>query len=149
MDYREDLYNFFLIFDTPSIGTPLFPSILEKLNETIAAEITRQILSTLVYLHSKNITYGSNLSLLSIVLEVDSTLDENLNIKVKDLDIEIAKRISGIQTSNGFNNNKASDIKQVGIMLKIMLTGDHMEGGLKDEISSNAQEFVKKMLESD
>lgn len=87
VDYREDLYNFFLIFDTPSIGTPLFPSILEKLNETIAAEITRQILSTLVYLHSKNITYGSNLSLLSIVLEVDSTLDENLNIKVKDLDI--------------------------------------------------------------
>lgn len=54
-----------------------------------------------------------------------------------------------MKTSNGCNNNKASDIKQVGIMLKIMLTGDHMEGGLKDEISSNAQEFVKKMLESD
>ncbi len=90
----------------------------------------------MVYLHSKNITYGPNLSLLSIVLEDNSTVDENLNIKVKDLDIEIAKRISGLEKSNrGGNNDKASDIKQVGKMLKMMLIGDYKDRGIKDEVS--------------
>ena len=63
-----------------------------------------------MYLHCKNITYGPNLSLRALVLDVDSTVDENLNIKVKDLDIEIAKRISGIQMEEE-GNQKATDIK--------------------------------------
>jgi len=44
------------------------------------------------------------------VLDVDSTMDDNLNIKLKDLDLELAKRISGIQKEED-NNQKAVDIK--------------------------------------
>ena len=44
------------------------------------------------------------------MLDVDSTMDENLNIKLKDLDLELAKRISGIQKEED-NNQKAVDIK--------------------------------------
>jgi hypothetical protein len=50
------------------------------------------------------------LSLRALLLDVDSTMDENLNIKVKDLDLEIAKRISGIQKEDE-SNQKAVDIK--------------------------------------
>jgi hypothetical protein len=46
----------------------------------------------------------------ALVLDVDSTMDENLNIKLKDLDLELAKRISGIQKEED-NNQKAVDIK--------------------------------------
>lgn len=74
-------------------------------------------------------------------------MDENLNIKVKDLDIEIAKRISGLQKEEEVNK-KATDIKQVGVMLKMMLTGDHRDRGITDA-STSAQEFIKKLLESD
>ena len=63
-------------------------------------------------------------------------MDENLNIKVKDLDLEIAKRISGIQKEDE-SNQKAVDIKQVGFILKMMLTGEHREKGITD-VSSNA-----------
>ena len=63
-------------------------------------------------------------------------MDENLNIKVKDLDLEIAKRISGIQKEDE-SNQKAVDIKQVGFILKMMLTGEHTEKGITDA-SSNA-----------
>lgn len=44
------------------------------------------------------------------MLDVDSTMDDNLNIKLKDLDLELAKRISGIQKEED-NNQKAVDIK--------------------------------------
>jgi len=37
-------------------------------------------------------------------------MDENLNIKVKDLDLEIAKRISSFQKEDE-SNQKAVDIK--------------------------------------
>ena len=80
-------------------------------------------------------------------MDVDSSGDENLNIKVKDLDIEIAKKISGIQKEES-SNQKAIDIKQVGLILKMMLTGDHKERGVIDA-SPSAQEFIKKMLEID
>ncbi len=50
------------------------------------------------------------MSLRALVLDIDSSLDENLNIKVKDLDIEIAKRISGLQKEEEVNQ-KATDIK--------------------------------------
>ena len=80
-------------------------------------------------------------------MDVDSTMDENLNIKVKDLDLELAKRISGIQKEEE-SNQKAVDIKQVGLILKMMLTGDHRDKGIT-EVSSSAQEFIKKMLEND
>ena len=63
-------------------------------------------------------------------------MDENLNIKVKDLDLKIAKRISGIQKEDE-SNQKAVDIKQVGFILKMMLTGEHREKGITD-VSSNA-----------
>lgn len=63
-------------------------------------------------------------------------MDENLNIKVKDLDLEIAKRISGIQKEDE-SNQKAVDIKQVGLILKMMLTGEHREKGITDA-STNA-----------
>ena len=63
-------------------------------------------------------------------------MDENLNIKVKDLDLEIAKRISGIQKEDE-SNQKAVDIKQVGFILKMMLTGEHREKGITDT-STNA-----------
>jgi hypothetical protein len=87
------------------------------------------------------------MSLRALVLDVDSSMDENLNIKVKDLDIEIAKRISGIQQVEEVNQ-KATDIKQVGVMLKMMLTGDHRDRGITDA-SISAQEFIKKLLEND
>jgi hypothetical protein len=97
LEYREDLYNFFLIFDAPAIGRKLVESISATLNDTIAAEITRQLLSTLVYLHANNFTYGPNLSLDSLLLDVDSFNDENLNIKLADLEIEIVKRMSNFE----------------------------------------------------
>jgi len=36
----------------------------------------------------------------------------------------------------------------VGLILKMMLTGDHRDKGIT-EVSSSAQEFIKKMLEND
>ena len=59
----------------------------------------------------------------SLVLDIDSSVDENINIKLIDLDIEIAKRVSGLEvpkTAVG-NNEKATDIKNVGVLLKTML----------------------------
>ena len=47
-----------------------------------------------MYLHANNFIYGANLSSEALLLDIDSSIDENLNIKVKDLDLEIAKKIS-------------------------------------------------------
>ncbi len=54
----------------------------------------------------------------SLVLDIDSSVDENINIKLIDLDIEIAKRVSGLEVAN---YEKATDIKNVGVLLKTML----------------------------
>jgi hypothetical protein len=59
----------------------------------------------------------------SLVLDIDSSVDENINIKLIDLDIEIAKRVSGLEVAKtGLGNyEKATDIKNVGVLLKTML----------------------------
>jgi hypothetical protein len=59
----------------------------------------------------------------SLVLDIDSSVDENINIKLIDLDIEIAKRVSGLEVAKTAvgNYEKATDIKNVGVLLKTML----------------------------
>jgi len=60
LDYREDMHSFFLIFETCN-GANLFDEMDQapQMTENMAAEITRQILSTMVYLHSKGFVYGN------------------------------------------------------------------------------------------
>lgn len=57
------------------------------MTEKFAAEITRQILSTIVYLHSKGFVYG-NLNPSMIMLDGETSIsDANLNLKLMDLDL--------------------------------------------------------------
>lgn len=60
IDFREDLHSFFLVFEACN-GSNLFEEIerAPQMTENMAAEITRQILSTMVYLHSKAFVYGN------------------------------------------------------------------------------------------
>lgn len=56
------------------------------MTENMAAEITRQILSTMVYLHSKGFVYG-NLNPQVIQLDEGCNIQDSLNLKLTDLDI--------------------------------------------------------------
>jgi len=59
------------------------------MTENLAAEITRQILSAIVYLHSKQLVY-KGLSPDVLLLESDDKIQDSLNIKLINLDIQAA-----------------------------------------------------------
>lgn len=64
------------------------------MSEKLAAEIVRQLLSTMVYLHSKGFIYA-NLSPQVVMLDQDNSLqDGNFSIKLVDLDIQCAIAVS-------------------------------------------------------
>lgn len=95
LDYREDLHSFFLIFECCN-GSNLFDEIeaSNQMTENMAAEITRQILSTMVYLHSKAFVYG-NLNPAVLMLDEGSSVHDALNLKLVDLDLQCALAASG------------------------------------------------------
>jgi len=66
------------------------------MTEKLAAEIVRQLLSTMVYLHSKGFIYA-NLSHQVVMLDQESSSslqDGNFSIKLVDLDIQCAIAVS-------------------------------------------------------
>lgn len=87
------------------IGPNLFQELETSdlpLTETLAGEIVRQILSFLVYFHSKGFVYN-NFSPESIYLDSeDSGINPNLNIKITDIDIQCAIQCSEIEFSQIF-----------------------------------------------
>ena len=97
LDYKEDVHCFFLIFDACN-GPNLFEEIEKsnKMTENMGAEITRQILSTMVYLHSKGFVYG-NLSPEVLLLEDGGNIHDSLNLKLVDIDLQCAIAASGQQ----------------------------------------------------
>ena len=56
------------------------------MTENLAAEICRQILSTIVYLHSKSHIYR-NLSPDVLLLESDDNIVEGFNLKLINIDL--------------------------------------------------------------
>ncbi len=59
------------------------------MSENLAAEICRQLLSTIVYLHSKSYLYR-NLRPEVLLLETDENIVEGFNLKLVDMDIQSA-----------------------------------------------------------
>lgn len=72
-------------------GGKLFSKIedLSEMTENLAAEIYRQILSTIVYIHSKGLIYR-NLSLDVLLLEEEANIVDDFNLKLVNLDIQFA-----------------------------------------------------------
>ena len=106
------------------------------MTEKFAAEITRQILSTIVYLHSKGFVYG-NLNPSMIMLDGESSIsDANLNLKLMDLDLQSAIAASGHEifasslyfqspeVISSFNVTEKQDVWSTGILLSILLSGE-------------------------
>ncbi|CDW87290.1 protein kinase domain containing protein [Stylonychia lemnae] len=135
-DYKEDLFNFYLMIEFCE-GGKLFDKIeqLEQISENLAAEICRQILSTIVYLHSKSQVYR-NLSPEVLYLEVEEELKgESFNLKVIDMDLQQAHALSNTQTYSvplyflspeSLNQkviNEKLDVWACGVILLILLTG--------------------------
>ncbi len=90
-DYKEDEYNFYLVLEHCK-GGRLFDKIenLSEMTENLAAEICRQILSTIVYLHSKSHIYR-NLSPDVLLLESDENIaDMSFNLKLINIDLQSA-----------------------------------------------------------
>jgi serine/threonine protein kinase len=73
-DFREDEYNFYVIQEFCK-GGKIFHKIenLTEITENLGAEIIRQILSAIVYLHSKNLIYRG-LSMDVLLLESNDNI---------------------------------------------------------------------------
>jgi len=90
-DFKEDDHNFYLIVELCKGGN-LFRRLSKQseLTENIAAEVTRQILSVLVFIHSKELIFG-DLTLGSVLLEdANTNMNEQPVLKVIDLEIQQA-----------------------------------------------------------
>ena len=61
LDFREDRFSFFLVFDASILGNQLYEEFerFECISETMIAEVARQLLSVIVYFHAKGIVLGS------------------------------------------------------------------------------------------
>lgn len=90
-EYREDTYNFYLTMEYCPGGS-LFSKIeaLSEMTENLAAEVCRQILSSIVYLHSKSLVYR-NLNPDVLLLEADDNILDGFNLKLVDIDIQTSK----------------------------------------------------------
>jgi serine/threonine protein kinase len=69
-------------------GGQLFSKIeeLSEMTENLAAEVCRQILSSIVYLHSKTLIYR-NLNPEVLLLETDENILDGFNLKLVDIDL--------------------------------------------------------------
>ena len=84
------MYNFYVVMEYAK-GGKLFDKLqmIEDHNENLAAEIIRQVLSTMVYLHSKNYVFQC-LSPSVLFLEKDDQnqlKQGNFNVKLSNLDL--------------------------------------------------------------
>ena len=59
------------------------------MTENLAALIIRQVLSAIVYLHSKNLVY-KGLTTDVLYLETNDNIQDSLNLKLIDIDIQAA-----------------------------------------------------------
>ena len=59
------------------------------MTENLGAEIIRQVLSAIVYLHSKNLVY-KGMSTDVLLLETEANITESLNLKLIDIDVQAA-----------------------------------------------------------
>jgi serine/threonine protein kinase len=77
-------------------GGSLFQKIeeLSEMSENLAAEVCRQILSSIVYIHSKSHVYR-NLSPQVLLLEEDENIVDSFNLKLVDIDLQAAIGFSG------------------------------------------------------
>jgi serine/threonine protein kinase len=84
------MYNFYVTQEFCK-GGKLFKQIesLPEITENNGAEIIRQILSAIVYLHSKNLIY-KGLSLDVLLLETNDNINDAMNLKLIDIDIQAA-----------------------------------------------------------
>lgn len=89
-DYREDPHNYYLIVENCK-GGQLFQQIeqLTEMTENLAAEVCRQILSSIVYIHSKSHVYR-NLNPAVLLLEDEENIVDGFNLKLVDIDIQYA-----------------------------------------------------------
>lgn len=67
---------------------------LSEMTENLAAEICRQILSTIVYIHSKSHVYR-NLNPDVLLLENDDNINEGFNLKLVNIDLQDAMAAAG------------------------------------------------------
>lgn len=93
----------------------------------------RQVLSAIVYLHQKNLIYG-NLNPFVLLLEKDENIQEGLNLKLINSDLQsacISAKDPFIMTSSYFcspsyfngNISKNQDVWSYGILLSLLLAG--------------------------
>lgn len=64
------------------------------MTENLAAETTRQVLSSIVYLHSKSLVYRS-LNPEVLLLEGEENIQDSFNLKLVDIDLQAAKGLVG------------------------------------------------------
>ena len=173
-DYKEDQYNFYLVLEYCKGGT-LFAKIadLSEMTENLAAEICRQILSTIVYLHSKSYLYR-NLSPDVLLLEAgDTSIVDGFNLKLVNIDLQSALSEGGFYSTplvfqapevlGGKVISEKQDVWACGVLLTVLLTGETPFEQAKDkhmvevdfelanwrEVSGNAVELVRKLLDTD
>jgi 5'-AMP-activated protein kinase catalytic alpha subunit len=84
------LYNIYILIELCPSGK-LFNQIEEmtEMTENLAAEVCRQILSSVVYLHTKAFVYR-NLNPEVLLLETDENIVDGFNLKLVDIDLQCA-----------------------------------------------------------
>lgn len=174
-EFYEDEFNLYLVLDMCT-GGELLDAILKKgsLNEQLAAEYMRQILSTVVYLHSQNIIHR-DLKLENMLLETPQ--DNNIKIidfgastyykpgKLESLRVGTVNYIAPEVLKKKYNEK--CDIWSCGVIMYILLSGTlpfkakekqecmnliiaarySMEGGIWDLVSVDAKNLLMRMME--
>jgi serine/threonine protein kinase len=111
------------------------------MTENLAAEVCRQVLSTMVYLHSKSYVY-KNLHPDVMMLENDEeNISDGFNLKLIDIDIQSVLNFANhnfthplyyFQAPEAINGppSERQDVWACGVLLAILLTGKspHMVG---------------------
>ncbi|CDW71305.1 protein kinase domain containing protein [Stylonychia lemnae] len=134
-DYKEDSYNFYVVIEYCQ-GGKLFRKIeeLTEMTENLAAEICRQILSSIVYIHSKSYVYR-NLNPDVLLLETDENIVDGFNLKLVNLDLQCALSQANpqlcsiplyFQSPETLKLKKYTDkldVWSTGVLLAILLTG--------------------------
>ena len=94
-DYKEDQYNFYLVLYYCK-GGRLFDQIelMSEMSENLAAEICRQLLSTIVYLHSKSYYYRNLSPDVLLLKSADKIADGDFNLKLINIDLQSALAVA-------------------------------------------------------
>lgn len=103
------------------------------MTENLAAEVCRQVLSTMVYLHSKSYVF-KNLAPDVLMLENDENILDGFNLKLIDIDIQTCLSFvnhnfthplyyfQAPEAINGYPSER-QDVWACGVILAILLTG--------------------------